>query len=397
MNNFIFLNLGTHPLANAYLNKNELKKKERKYKLQVSFNENNYLVKVISKLSSRMMFNNKYPYRSSMSQTMLKSFSKLSKKIKRMKEIKKDKILEIGSNDGAFSINFNKKNIICVEPCGNLAKITKSMNYKTYSEYWNLKLAKKILGQNGKVDIIFSSNTISHIEDLDNVFRSIHYILDKDGILIIEDPSLLECLKKNTYDQFYNEHIYVFSYTSLKKILKKYNLEIYNVENISTHGGSTRYYIKKIKNKKIKIKDSVFKQQTQEKIMRIHKIQTYIDFSKRVNKSKIKFINIIKNLKKINKKIIGYGATAKSCTVLNFCKINNKDIEYFIDTTPEKQNRYTPGTHIPIIKKPKKINPLKTIFYLGAWNFLKEIKKKEKKFVSGGGKFLIHTPYPRII
>jgi len=397
MNNFIFLNLGTHPLANAYLNKNELKKKERKYKLQVSFNKNNYLVKVISKLSSRMMFNNKYPYRSSMSQTMLKSFSKLSKKIKRMKEIKKDKILEIGSNDGAFSFNFNKKNIICVEPCGNLAKITKNMNYKTYSEYWNLKLAKKILGQNGKVDIIFSSNTISHIEDLDNVFRSIHYILDKNGILIIEDPSLLECLKKNTYDQFYNEHIYVFSYTSLKKILKKNNLEIYNVENISTHGGSTRYYIKKIKNKKIKIKDSVLKQQTQEKIMGIHKIQTYIDFSKRVNKSKIKFINIIKNLKKINKKIIGYGATAKSCTVLNFCKINNKDIEYFIDTTPEKQNRYTPGTHIPIIKKPKKINPLKTIFYLGAWNFLKEIKRKEKKFVSGGGKFLIHTPYPRII
>jgi methylation protein EvaC len=96
---------------------------------------------------------------------MLKSFSKLSKKIKRMKEIKKDKILEIGSNDGAFTINFNKKNIICVEPCGNLAKITKNMNYKTYSEYWNLKLAKKILGQNGKVDIIFSSNTISHIED----------------------------------------------------------------------------------------------------------------------------------------------------------------------------------------------------------------------------------------
>jgi methylation protein EvaC len=131
--------------------------------------------------------------------------------------------------------------------------------------------------------------------------------------------------------------------------------------------------------------------------MGIHKIQTYIDFSKRVNKSKLKFINIIKNLKKINKKIIGYGATAKSCTVLNFCKINNKDIEYFIDTTPEKQNRYTPGTHIPIIKKPKKINPLKTIFYLGAWNFLREIKRKEKKFVSGGGKFLIHTPYPRII
>ena len=166
-----------------------------------------------------------------MSQTMLKSFFKLSKKIKRMKEIKKDKILEIGSNDGAFSFNFNKKNIICVEPCGNLAKITKSMNYKTYSEYWNLRLSKKILEQNGKIDIIFSSNTISHIEDLDSVFRSIHHILDKNGILIIEDPSLLECLKKNTYDQFYNEHIYVFSFNSLKYALRKHNLIIFDISS----------------------------------------------------------------------------------------------------------------------------------------------------------------------
>ena len=96
-------------------------------------------------------------------------------------------------------------------------------------------------------------------------------------------------------------------------------------------------------------------------------------------------------------KIIGYGATAKSCTVLNFCKINNKYIDYFIDTTPEKQKKYTPGTHIPIIKTARNINPSQTVFYLGAWNFLKEITKKEKRFIKNGGKFLIHTPYPRII
>jgi methylation protein EvaC len=326
---------------------------------------------------------------------MKKSFQELSKKIK--KKFKPKKIIEIGSNDGSFVKHFENKKIICVEPCGNLAKITKKLGYETYNKFWDSKLINIIKNKKVKIDLIYSANTISHINNLNEVFKCIAKILDKSGVCIIEDPSLLETIKKNIFDQFYNEHIYVFSYTSLKKILKKYNLEIYNVENISTHGGSTRYYIKKIKNKKIKIKDSVLKQQTQEKIMGIHKIQTYIDFSKRVNKSKLKFINIIKNLKKINKKIIGYGATAKSCTVLNFCKINNKDIEYFIDTTPEKQNRYTPGTHIPIIKKPKRINPLKTIFYLGAWNFLKEIKRKEKKFVSGGGKFLIHTPYPRII
>lgn len=131
--------------------------------------------------------------------------------------------------------------------------------------------------------------------------------------------------------------------------------------------------------------------------MGISKLKTYKQFSKRVYKSKINFIKIVKDLKKKNKKIIGYGATAKSCTVLNFCKINYKYIDYFIDTTPEKQNKYTPGTHIPILKNVKNINPSETVFYLGAWNFLKEIIKKEKKFINSGGKFLIHTPYPRII
>jgi SAM-dependent methyltransferase len=394
MNNFNFLDLGMHPLANAYLKKNELKKNEKKYILKVNFNKKNYLVKVISIFSSKVMFNNKYPYRSSMSQTMLKSFAGLAKKIKSKN---KNKVLEIGSNDGAFAFNFNKKEIICVEPCNNLAKITKKRGYKTYNEYWNYSLAKKICKQNGKMNIVFSSNTISHIKNLDNVFKSINYLLDKNGILIIEDPSLVECLKKNTYDQFYNEHIYVFSFNSLKYALRKHNLIIFHIENIETHGGSTRFYIKKEENKNLKIKNTVLKQIIKEKKMNITKVKTYINFAKRVNKSKVKFIKIIKDLKNINKKIIGYGATAKSCTVLNFCKINNKYIDYFIDTTPEKQKKYTPGTHIPIIKKARNINPSQTVFYLGAWNFLKEITKKEKRFIKNGGKFLIHTPYPRII
>jgi SAM-dependent methyltransferase len=394
MYNYTFLNLGMHPLANSYLKKKELKKKERKYKLNVSFNKKNFLVKVISKFSSKTMFNNQYPYRSSMSQTMLKSFSKLALRLKKMNN---DKILEIGSNDGAFSFNFDKKKIICVEPCGNLAKITKKKGYKTYNEYWNFELSKKIYKHHGKINLIFSSNTISHIENLNDVFKSMNYILDKNGILIIEDPSLMECLKKNTYDQFYNEHIYVFSFTSLNSILKKHDLVIFDIENISTHGGSTRYYIKKEGNKFLKINNNILKQYKKERKIRITNIQTYINFAKRVKKSKIEFTKIINDLKSKNIKILGYGATAKSCTVLNFCKINNKQIEYFIDTTPEKQNKYTPGTHIPIVKKINNINPSKTVFYLGAWNFLKEIKKKEKNFLKKGGQFLIHTPYPKLI
>ena len=247
-NNINFLDLGLQPLANNYLNKKDLRKKEKKYRLKVGINLKTKLVSINKPISSKIMFNNKYPYRSSMSKTMIKSFVELSMLIN--KRFNPGKILEIGSNDGSFIKNFSKKKVIGIEPCSNVEKITRKKGFNTYANYWDIKSAKKILKIYGKVDLIYSANTISHIQNLDEVFRSINIVLDDNGVLIIEDPSLLECLKKNTYDQFYNEHIYVFSMIGIESILKKHNLEIFNIQNLSIHGGSNRYFIKKKNNKK---------------------------------------------------------------------------------------------------------------------------------------------------
>ena len=237
-----FLNLGSQPLANSYIKKNNLKNKEKKFKLEVGFNKKNYLVSIVNTVPKEKMFNNEYPYKSSESKTMRKSFKDLAKKIK--KYYKPKFIIEIGSNDGAFLKNFNKKKVVGVEPCKNLAKLTIKKKYKTYSEYWNLNLAKKITNSK-KADLIYSANTLSHIKKLDEIFRAINYSLSRNGILILEDPSLLSCIKNVAYDQFYCEHIYVFSAIALKNVLKKFNLEIFDIQNTKTHGGSNRYFIKK--------------------------------------------------------------------------------------------------------------------------------------------------------
>ncbi len=389
-----FLDLGQQPLANYYLSKNQINKKERKYRLIICFDNNNKLVSIKKTFSSKMMFNNKYPYRSSMSKTMQKSFKNLTVQIK--KKINPKKILEIGSNDGSFLKNFNKNMSIGVEPCENVEKITKKQKFNTIPKYWNSKLAKSIKKKYGKIDLIYSANTISHIKDLNDVFKSIKIVLSSNGILILEDPSLLECLKRNTYDQFYNEHIYVFSYLSLKNILKKYDLEIYKIENLDIHGGSNRYFIKNINNKK-KIEKSVIKQKIKEEKYGLNNKGTYFKFKKRVENSKKKLVSIFKYCKDKNKKIIGYGATAKATTILNYCKINNKMIDYFLDTTKDKQNKYTPGTKIKVEKYKGFINKDVDYVFLGAWNFKEEIFKKEKKFIKRGGKFIIHTPTPKII
>ena len=394
-NNIIeFLDLGYQPLANSFLLKKNLNKKEKKYKLIICYNKINKLVSIKKTFSSQKTFNEKYPYLSSMSKTAENSFKKLAAKIK--KNYKFNKLLEIGSNDGTFLKNFDKNKTIGIEPCSNIEKITKKKKFNTISQYWTKKTAEKILKKNGKFDIIYSANTITHIKDLEKVFETIKIVLSDKGILIIEDPSLLECLKKNTYDQFYNEHIYVFSYLSLSNILKKHNLIIYKIENLDIHGGSLRYFIKYKKNK-IKISKSVKTQKKNELRFGLDKLITYKKFAQRVSNSKILLKKIIKKIKLSNKKIIGYGATAKSATILNYCNINNKHIEYFLDTTPSKHNKFTPGTKIEIKKYKKQIDKNIQYIFLGAWNFKKEIFKKEKKFIKKGGKFITHTPMPKII
>tara|TARA_B110000259_G_C13869338_1_gene344170 strand:- start:229 stop:783 length:555 start_codon:yes stop_codon:yes gene_type:complete len=183
---------------------------------------------------------------------------------------------------------------------------------------------------------------------------------------------------------------------SLSNILKKFKLEIFKIETLEVHGGSNRYYIKRQTSKR-KIDPSVKKNKTLEYKNNLDKLSTYFNFSKRVKKSKEQLLDIFKKNKKLNKKIIGYGATAKSTTILNYCKIDNKTIDYFLDTTTAKQNKYTPGTKIPIKKYNGFIENDVDLVFLGAWNFKKEIIAKEKKFIKNGGKFIIHTPYPLVI
>ncbi len=392
MNKF-FLNLGRQPLANNFTS--YYKKNQPKYNLKLFYNTKTKLVSISKRMRSEKMFNNKYPYRSSMSKTMKDSFKILSRQI--IKKFNPNLILEIGSNDGALITNLDKKKVIGIEPCSNLAAITKKKGFRTYDEYWNYKLAKKLKKTHGLIDLIYSANTLTHISNLDEVFKSVDYLLNKNGILIIEDPSLLECIKNNAYDQFYNEHIYVFSALALRNILKKFNMEIFDIHNLKTHGGSLRYYIKKKKNKNLKIKISVRKQINKEKKYDIHKFKTYKIFSKKVKKSKDSLLKMLKNIKKSGNKIIGYGATAKAVTVVNYCNIDKNLISNFIDTTPEKINKYIPGKNIKILKYKKNILKKYDYTFLGAWNFKEEIINKEKKFFKKGLKFLTHIPKPKII
>ena len=388
--NKIFLNLGTQPLANNF----QKRKVREFYKLSLKFNTINNLVSINKRFKKEVMFNKTYPYRSSESLLVKKHFKKLSKKIRKNYQFKK--ILEIGSNDGSFAKNFHKSEIVCVEPCLDVAKTLKNHGFEVISEYFDKNLIKKLVYNFNKFEVIFSANTITHIDKIESVLKNVKKVLSKNGIFILEEPSFLECFKKNAFDQFYNEHIYVLSTIALKNVLKKIGLKIVNLENINIHGGSTRYYITHIEDKRLKISPNFFTQINKEKKLGLNKFSTYKKFSKNIIQVKKDLIKLFKKIKSNNGKIIGYGASAKAVTVVNFCDLKENFFEYFLDTTKNKIGNYLPGTNIAV-KKYNKSKLNKNFFYfLGAWNFKEEIFIKEKKLLKNGGKFILHLPKPHI-
>ena len=390
-----FLNLGRQPLANSFLVSNSKKtlSKEFFYNLNISFDTSSYLVSVANPVNPKYQYTDKYAHRASESITMRKAFAKIAKKLNQKYSPKI--IMEIGSNDGVFIKNFKKDKVIAIEPCKNLADLTKK-KYKTYPNFWNKKLANKIFLKSQKADIIFSANTISHIPNLKETFDAIEFSLSMNGVLVIEDPSLYSVIKNISYDQFYDEHVYVFSALSLSNVIRASGLRLFDSEKLDTHGGSMRYYI---------CKDSAIHKQTRklditiknEKKAKLDKLSTYIHFSKQVKKSKDELIRIFKKLKNKKKTIISYGATYKSSTIFNYCKIGKKLIDYVTDTTLNKQGKFTPGQHISIISPEIGMNNKVDYAFLGAWNFKKEILAKEKEFLRRGGKFITHVPFPKII
>ena len=392
----IFLNLLKQPITNSYLskiNKRDIRA-EYFYNLSVMFNTKNYLVSLSKPVDPKKQYTDKYAHRASQSLTMRNSFKKIASKLKL--RFKPNFSMEIGSNDGVFLNNFKKNKIIAVEPCLNLAKITKKIGYKTYGNFWTKGLAKKILKKNHNLDLIFSANTISHIPNLKETFDAINTSLSENGVFVFEDPYIGSVVKMNSYDQFYDEHVHLFSLLAISNLLLKSKLRVFDVELLTTHGGSIRFYAckanaKYITSKRVKLLN------TKELKQGLNKIKTYQKFATEVKSSKDELVRLLKKLKKNNKKVISYGATYKSATIFNYCNIGNDLINYVLDSTKNKQGKYTPGKHLKIKPSDGGIPEDVDYAFLGAWNFLKEIKKKETNFLKRGGKFITHVPKVKII
>ncbi len=385
-----FMSFGEMPIANGFLEKKEFKK-EFFFNMEVGFSNKFSLFQLKDHPTPEQMFNNKYPFYTGSSELMKFHFNKYSFFLKKNYIKHNSKIIEIGSNDGTFLKNFKDSGLDYVgfEPSSNVAKLARKNGIKTINKFFGTKSLTSVKNFLGQTDVIFAANVICHVPDLVDLIKAVDKLLSKNGVFVFEEPYLGSMFEKTSYDQIYDEHIFMFSGTSVKKIFDLFDMELIDLIKQETHGGSMRYVISRKKNRPIN--SSVKKILTEEKKLNLDDIESCLVFKKNCENSKSKLKNLLSKLKLSGKKIVGYAATSKSTTILNYCKIGPQIIDYICDTTPEKIGKYSPGMHIPIVSTDRFRNDNPDIAYLFAWNHKKEILKKEKFLKKNNLKWISHV------
>lgn len=374
-----FMSFGKMPIANGFIEEKNFNN-EYFYNMEVGFSEELSLFQLNDHPKPEAMFNSSYPFFSGSSEYMKNHFKNYADFVKKNFLKSNSKIIEVGSNDGTLLKNFlnGGNQVVGFEPSKNVAQKAISENVPTINKFFNLENVKNLKGFIGNTDVICASNVICHVPNLDDLIKSVDVLLSQDGTFIFEEPYLGSMFEKTSYDQIYDEHIFVFSISAITKIFKLYDFQLIDVQPQVTHGGSMRYIIKR-KNKGNSSPD-LKKYLEKEKINKIDTMESSLIFKKNCEISKLKIIEKLKKLKMNDKKICGYAATSKSTTILNYCDIGSETIDFICDTTNEKIGKFSPGKHIPIVDMAHFYKNQPDFIYLFAWNHKEEILKKENKF-----------------
>lgn len=392
-----FLSLGSMPIPNGFLTKDELKKPEPKYPLGVYVCESCWLVQLTHVIPAEIMFRN-YLYIPSTSTTMMAHFKAMAEETITAYDVKQsDLVIDIGSNDGTLLSFFKNREIrvLGIDPASNLATVARLKGIDTIDDFFSRQLAKQVVKKYGKAKVITATNVVAHIDNLHDACEGVATVLDRSGVFICQFPYLVDLLDKNEFDTIYHEHLSYFAIRPLVTLFKQHGLKIIDVKRTTVHGGSVTVYVAH-ENSSYKPTKAVRDFVDSEKLKKLDRRSTYDDFARRVKTIKRDLVTYLKRLKKKKKRIIGYGASAKGNVLLNYCQIGPDLLDYIADSISYKQGRYTPGTHIPIYSESRLEKDTPDYALLMAWNFVDEILAKQINYRERGGQFIITIPYLRI-
>jgi len=390
----IFCDLQTCPPSNAMVNSEALNHTEIYFPLKVFVCEKCWLVQVDEIERAENIFNDDYTYFSSFSTSWLAHAKRyVIEMIERFKYNQKSLIVEIASNDGYLLQYFHEKNIpvLGVEPTTNTALVAKKKGIECIEDFFSEKLVREKLV--GKADLILGNNVLAHVPDINDFIKGVKLALKPEGVNTFEFPHLCKLVEFKQFDTVYHEHFSYLSFTSLKSVFEKQGLEFFDVQELTTHGGSLRIFTKHIEDKSKQISPSVESLLKREKDLGVKTLEYYQGFQEKVNIIKNEFLSFLLTAKNEGKKVVGYGAAAKGNTLLNYCGIKGNDlIDYVVDASPYKQNRLLPGSRIPVYHPDKLKETKPDYIIILPWNLKEEISLQLSQMRNFGSKFVVAIP-----
>nr|WP_319540119.1 class I SAM-dependent methyltransferase [uncultured Methanospirillum sp.] len=389
------IDLGNSPPSNAYLKRENLNYAEKWFPLRVMVCNYCWLVQTEEQTTSEDLFTAEYAYFSSYSSTWLAHAEKyVLEMINRINLNNSSLVIEIAANDGYLLQYLHQRDIPCfgIEPTHSTATSARSKGLEIIEEFFNSHLAERLIYENKKADLIIANNVLAHIPNINDFVSGISKLLKPGGVATFEFPHLFQLILNNQFDTIYHEHFSYLSLTSVVKIFYDNGLTIFDVDELSTHGGSLRVFAG-LNSPKICINsEKVNLILKKEEKAGMKNIDYYLQFQKNVNQVKNEFLIFLLNAKKDQRKVIGYGAAAKGNTLINYAGVKSDLISYVVDRNEVKIGKFLPGSHIPIMdeKMIRKDKPDYIIIF--PWNIKEEIINQLSYIKEWGGKFVIAIP-----
>jgi SAM-dependent methyltransferase len=389
------LDLGRTPLANRLLGPDQLEEPEPVFPLELALCPGCTLLQITETVPPEVLFRD-YLYFSSYSDTMLRHCQASAERLIGGRKLGPESlVVEAASNDGYMLQFFARRGVpvLGIEPARNIAKVAREHGIPTVDEFFGAELAARLADEGKRADLFLGNNVLAHVADLNGFVRGIRALLAPDGRSVIEAPYAKDMLDHVEFDTIYHEHLCYFTLTALDWLFRRHGLEVVDVERVPIHGGSLRFTSAHAG--ATRPSEAVVALLEEERAWGVDRPDAYLGFGRRVEELKRSLVDHLVALKRQEKRIAAYGASAKGSTLLNYFGIGPETLDFVVDRSTHKQSRFTPGTRLPIHAPEHLLEAMPDCVLLLTWNFADEILEQQAEYRRRGGTFLIPIPEVR--